>query len=109
MARSKKNNVYFPLWNPQKSTLRKIEVLNKKEAFIVFRNSCSAFIKKIDVRAYVLDKYLNECVLCNSTKDLQIDHIISVYSHFNNDLFTECNLESNLQVLCRKCNTSKLP
>ena len=99
----------FPKWNPQKSTLIKIEYLDKRIAFKSFRNSCSAFIKNPIVREYLLDKYNNECFLCKSKNNLQVDHILSVYRCFKHRLFKECNFENNLQILCRKCNCSKLP
>ena len=108
MARPQRNNV-LPEWNPQRASVSRFKSLDKKIAYKTFRNSCSGFIKRSDVREYLLLKYLNECVLCNSKDDLQINHILSVYSHFKNGLIYECNLEDNLQVLCRKCNTSKLP
>ena len=112
MARPERNNVdYFPKWNPTKKLLLKLDsdFIDRKESFKCFRGSCSAFISRNDVRTYLLDKYSNECVLCNSTENLQIDHILSVHKHFLFNMFYECNIESNLQVLCRTCNTSKLP
>ena len=105
-----RNNVdYFPVWNPQRGTIHKIKNLDKKRSFKVFRSSSSGFIKRTDVRMYLLNKYNDECVLCNSETNLQVDHILSVFAHFKDSAFGECNLESNLQILCRKCNASKLP
>ncbi|MGB0896857.1 MAG: HNH endonuclease [Flavobacteriaceae bacterium] len=108
MARPQRNNV-FPKWNPQKASISRFKSIDRKIAYKTFRNSSSGFIKRSDVRDYLLLKYSNECVLCNSEENLQIDHIVSVYEHFKLGLLHECNLEANLQVLCRKCNTSKLP
>ena len=43
------------------------------------------------------------CKECGTTKDLTVDHIIPLV-----DLHPELRYEiSNLQVLCRKCNSSK--
>lgn len=111
MARPEPNNVdYFPVWKPTKHTIRKIiGGLNKKEAFKVFRSSCSGFIKKESVRKIILIKSNNKCVLCDSINNLQVDHIISVFRCFLNEKIFECNIESNLQILCKKCNTSKTP
>ena len=110
MARPQRNNnPSFPIWNPQRATLSRIKGFDKKIAYKSFRNSSSGFIKRKDVRDYLFEKYSNECVLCNSKKNLQIDHIFSVLHHFRYGLFSECNTEENLQVLCKKCNTSKLP
>ena len=39
-------------------------------------------------------------MICGSTEDLQIDHIIPVIDHGTNDA-------DNLQVLCKLCNSSK--
>lgn len=39
-------------------------------------------------------------MICGSTEDLQIDHIIPVIDHGTNEA-------DNLQVLCKACNTSK--
>lgn len=54
-----------------------------------------------------LSKQLREihpfCKQCGSTKDLTVDHIIPLV-----DLHPELRYEiSNLQVLCRRCNSSK--
>lgn len=103
------NKDLFPLWKPQKFTLIKINGLDRKLAKSTFRNSCSSFISRDDVRNYLLNKYSNECVFCNSKDNLQIDHILSAHQHFVRKMYYECNLEGNLQVLCKKCNTSKIP
>ena len=43
------------------------------------------------------------CKQCKSTKDLTVDHIVPLV-----DLHPDLRYEiSNLQVLCRKCNSSK--
>ncbi len=52
------------------------------------------------VREEVLKKYGGKCVICGSTKHLQIDHIVPAIDNGSNAL-------DNLQVLCRKCNASK--
>jgi 5-methylcytosine-specific restriction endonuclease McrA len=51
-------------------------------------------------REETLKKYGGKCVICGSTENLQIDHIIPVISNGTNDA-------DNLQVLCKACNTSK--
>ena len=111
MARPGKNTIeYFPKWEPTRITLLRIfDSVDKKIAFKSFRQSSSAFIKKIIVRNFILKKYNNECVICGSNNKLEIDHIKSVWFCFHNNLIYGCNIESNLQLLCNKCNTSKLP
>ncbi len=111
MARPEKNTVdYFPKWNPNWKLL---EILNdskdRKIAFKKFRNSSSSFIKKIEVRSYILNKYNHKCNECNSIFNLEIDHIISVLQCFKTYCFEYCNTEKNLQVLCKKCNSKKQP
>ena len=107
MARQGRN--IFPIWNPQKITLFKIfEGMDKKIAFKTFRYSSSGFIAKKIVRSIILEKFNYSCVLCNSIFKLEIDHIKSVIFCFQNNLIYECNIESNLQVLCKTCNSSKL-
>lgn len=48
----------------------------------------------------VMQKSDSKCVNCDSTEDLQIDHIVPHSRGGSNDL-------SNLQMLCRSCNASK--
>lgn len=60
-----------------------------------------------DYRWRKLSKQLREihpfCKQCGATKDLTVDHIVPLV-----DLAPELRYEiSNLQVLCRRCNSSK--
>lgn len=54
----------------------------------------------INLRELILDKYNNQCNECDSEKDLEIDHIFP----WSLGGLTE---RSNLQVLCKPCNTKK--
>lgn len=58
--------------------------------------------KKISkrLRATIMERDGHQCVRCSSVKDLQIDHVIPVMCGGVND-------ESNLRVLCAKCNCSR--
>lgn len=102
--------INFPTWEPSKKSIEKFRPsLNPKSAFKAFRQSCSSFIKKDDVREFIMDRDLRKCKICESTLNLQIDHIVSVYHCFRNELLYFCNTVDNLQVLCSKCNASKKP
>jgi len=106
---NKQNIYYFPLWKPHYRTEEKFSYTDNR-GYKALRNSSSAFIKREDVRNYLLSKYKYKCVKCECTKNLEVDHIISVYMAFKHKEFiNELNSESNLQILCNKCNASKSP
>jgi hypothetical protein len=72
------------------------------------RSCANNFIKRDEVRVFILNRDENKCVYCESESDLQIDHIISVYRVWNDDISLEkINHIDNLQTLCRSCNTRK--
>ena len=52
------------------------------------------------VRKRILERDSNACRKCQSTENLHIDHIIPLCRGGFED-------ESNMQILCRKCNLSK--
>jgi hypothetical protein len=53
-----------------------------------------------EVRERILNKYNNKCCFCESTKRLEIDHIIPISKGGRED-------EENMQILCKTCNISK--
>lgn len=98
------------IWKPQKLTLNRIKNNSDlKKSFKAFRSSSSAFVSNKKVREYILNKFEYKCVDCNSKDLLEIDHIKSVFSCFYSKDYFYCNSLENLQVLCKKCNTSKNP
>jgi 5-methylcytosine-specific restriction endonuclease McrA len=101
---------YFPAWTPQRATIRGIRSYNFRERYKALRNSSSGFIKRPDVRAAVLKKSDYRCVQCGADKELQVDHIVSVYKCARG-LFPVEKLNSldNLQALCSTCNAAKSP
>jgi hypothetical protein len=52
------------------------------------------------VRVAVIERDGKRCLRCRSTRDLTVDHIVPRSRGGSND-------ESNLQTLCRKCNSAK--
>ena len=83
---------------------------DKKTRIAAMRSSSSAFISRKDVRKYILSRDGYKCAVCGSDKNLTIDHIRSVYrvAAMKED-FALLNDESNLRVLCNKCNAGKRP
>ena len=59
----------------------------------------STYLHK-ETKKYILEKYKFTCVFCKSKDNLSIDHIIPVSKGGSDD-------KSNLQVLCRSCNSIK--
>lgn len=110
MARPTKQGIdYFLLWKPHFRTEEKFRDTSKR-AYKTLRSSCSSFIKKPQVRKLILKKYNYKCACCGSKKNLQIDHIISVYKAFKSkELISQLNTYQNLQILCRECNSKKAP
>lgn len=52
------------------------------------------------IKPIVLTKFGHKCANCNSVDQLQLDHIVALSMGGSNDI-------DNLQILCKKCNTSK--
>jgi len=50
----------------------------------------------------VYKEHINECVYCGAVDNLSVDHILPI------SIYPELGAEySNLQILCRSCNSSK--
>lgn len=100
----------FPIWKPRRATRKAFEDFDFRQRYKALRNSSSAFIKRRDVRDFIMRKYGGKCYLCGNTEKLQIDHIISVYQcAYNKNLIDKLNAEKNLALICLKCNSSKQP
>jgi len=111
MSRPTKTGLeYFPTWTPQRRTSQNFFNKQIKIIYNSLRNSSSGFIKREDVRLFIFNRDNNACSICGNKENLQVDHIISVYRCAIGELpISELNLMHNLQTLCGKCNTSKLP
>jgi len=97
----------FPAWEPHYRVEEKFYGSDKKN-YKALRYSSSSFIKKPKVREFIFNKNKHRCVECGSTDNLQVDHIISVYQAFREkSLIPKLNCFENLQVLCKRCNSSK--
>ena len=78
-----------------------IRYIDKKETIKKqIRNKATAYTSKNNVRDWVLTTYGNACLSCGSKKNIELDHIMPISRGGKNKL-------SNLQPLCKKCNTSK--
>ena len=64
------------------------------------RKDAQKFIGKRKIREFIFKRDKWMCLKCNSLENLTIDHIIPVNKSGKNKL-------SNLQTLCRSCNSSK--
>jgi 5-methylcytosine-specific restriction endonuclease McrA len=96
------------IYVPMKRNLSRAKNKGENELKKYLRNCGSNYIKREAVRNFVLlrDDYL--CVRCRSKYDLQIDHILSVYQGWKNNIpLEEINSLSNLQTLCKSCNAGK--
>lgn len=101
---------YFPQWSPKRQSVKNFHSLNFKVSYRALRSSSDAFIKRSDVRQFVLNKSNCKCAVCGGGEGLQIDHISSVYAAAKNkQLIETLNTLDNLQALCGKCNSSKTP
>lgn len=64
------------------------------------RKIANQYLRKQNVRNYIIEKLGASCLNCGSEEDITLDHIIPVSKGGLNTL-------SNLQPLCRPCNSTK--
>lgn len=75
--------------------------------YLAYRNKASYYTNREDVKEYFFNKY-KKCAYCGSTENLTLDHIRDIYTCAMAMIPIECvNCESNIQVLCNKCNAGK--
>jgi 5-methylcytosine-specific restriction endonuclease McrA len=98
----------FPIWKPLRKTKSMFNSRNFRERLHALRIASSGFTKRKDVREIIFNRDNRKCKICNSTNNLEIDHVISVYAVAKGFLpINMLNTEINLQTLCHKCNLSK--
>lgn len=73
---------------------------DRRESYEGRRETASAHTSKRSVRQRIFERDGRECRGCGATDDLTLDHIMPVIAGGDND-------DSNLQVLCRSCNSRK--
>lgn len=98
----------FPQCMIYQNTFRKLNSSDFRIRYKALRNLSSNFIKRKEVREYIFEKKGCVCYLCGSTKNLQIDHKISVYQGAMEKIpFYTINSIDNLMPICKSCNASK--
>ena len=66
----------------------------------VIRNKANRFISRKNIRNIVFKKHGRKCLCCGAKTGLSIDHVIPISIGGKDEL-------SNLQPLCKSCNSSK--
>lgn len=79
-----------------KNNYYKIKELDYQQPRIIAQR----FIGKKKVRLFIFNRDKNKCLRCGSIDKLTLDHIVAIHCGGENKL-------SNLQTLCRSCNSSK--
>lgn len=83
----------------RRSATRRTARLVRTDKYVLFRKRLGQTAPYRKLRKQLLDKF-RQCVSCESTDDLTIDHIIPMRMGGPHSI-------ENLQVLCRSCNAKK--
>lgn len=87
---------YHYLFKHHYNNYYKIKNLEAEEP----RKIAQAFIGKKKIRIFIFKRDKYKCLKCNSKENLSIDHIQAINKGGENKI-------SNLQTLCRSCNSAK--
>jgi len=99
-ANGKGTGFYYPQRDPQMfARMYRVAVRKANQTIVVRDDRPSRHIPR-DVRQRVWQRYGGQCAECGATDYLEFDHIIPVARGGSNG-------ESNVQLLCRRCNGEK--
>lgn len=87
------------MWEKIQEYRNNNDIFYKRQQDIDRLKACSYTAKK-EVKEYIFNKYGRECLCCGSKEDVHLDHVIPIKKGGKNDI-------SNLQPLCKKCNSKK--
>jgi len=88
------------IWEMQRFIYRQQEWIQRENEYKTRRRKACAYTGNKERRIRIFERDGEVCVHCGSTKNLTLDHIISVRNSGQNTL-------ENLQVLCKSCNSKK--
>lgn len=89
-------------------TYTRYQAIGSKALLKYLRHCASNYIKRKEVRQFVLERDNHQCIICHCTEGLQVDHKVSVYRGWKENIpIEEINSVKNLQTLCIKCNAGK--
>ena len=84
--------------------------IDEVDRYKAIRSIANGFIAKPDIRELIFKRDNYQCLICNSDKNLTIDHVISVLACYHDHISIEkLNHQDNLDTLCKSCNSAKLP
>lgn len=101
----------FPVWRFRNLEQGFLIYHSKQEVRLKAISSASrSFLSKKETRQLIYERDGYRCLNCGSTENLTIDHIVSLYAASKDkELIRGINCSTNLQTLCRSCNSSKQP
>ena len=82
-----------------RKALKDLEIANKNR-FNSYRKFADKYISNPKIRSQVWKKHGKTCLNCGTTENISLDHVIPVSKGGMNDI-------SNLQPLCKSCNSKK--
>ena len=91
--------IYIPNWKTESAV---------KKTWKRYRSACSNYGNRKKVREFIFTRDNYTCKICGSKKNIQIDHIISAKTGYDDKIdIRKINSIENLQTLCKSCNCAK--